>query len=263
MSRWLRALVVCLLCVPAWAGDWRDTLTSAQPGKFPPPRPWKGLYKFGWSGISAAQASFNFGKASHGQYQLIMATQTTGAVRALWRMDTTHTAMCMASTLRPVCLRQTEVYKSETENTRADFLPDGVRYLCQETPTKEPPRKERRFKFTNAFDLQTALLFIRSQRLEGGEHYRMVVFPGKGAYLADIDVVGREKTKVPAGSYDAIKCQVRLQEVNKRMELEPHKKFQRAYAWLSDDRDRLLLKIEAEVFVGSVWTELQSVEFPQ
>ncbi len=105
-------------------------------------------------------------------------------------------------------------------------------------PTKEPPRKERRFKFDSAFDLQTALLFIRSQRLEAGEHYRMVVFPGKGAYLADIDVLGPDKLKVPAGTYPAIKCQLHLQEVNKRMELEPHKKFQRAYAWLSDDRDR-------------------------
>jgi len=262
MSRWL-LLALCLVTAPLWAGDWRDTLTVAQTGKFPAPRPWKGLYRFGWSGISAAQASFDFAKAPHGQYQLSMSTQTTGVVRTLWRMDSTHTALCSASTLRPVCLRQTEVYKSETENTRADFSAEGVRYLCQETPSKEPPRKERRFKFSNAFDLQTALLFIRSQRLQTGEHYRMVVFPGKGAYLADIDVVGREKLKVPAGSYDAIKFQLRLQEVNKRMELEPHKKFQRASAWLSDDRDRLLLKIEAEVFVGSVWTELQSVEFPQ
>jgi hypothetical protein len=45
------------------------------------------------------------------------------------------------------------------------------------------------------------------------------------------------------------------------MQLEPHRKFKRASAWLSDDRDRLILKVQADIAVGSVWTELQTVEF--
>ena len=49
--------------------------------------------------------------------------------------------------------------------------------------------------------------------------------------------------------------------MSKKYELEPYKKLKRAYAWLSDDRDRMLVKIEADIFVGSVWAELKSVEF--
>jgi len=264
MIRFLLPLLFgALLLAPAKAEDWRDTLTSPQPGKFPPPRPFKAEYHFGWSGIVAAKADFDFTKPSRTQYQLKMTTQTTGAVRALWKMNTDHTAYCTAATLRPIRLEQTEVYKSETEVTKAEFLPEGVAYKVQETPSKEKPRKERRFKQPNMFDLQTALFFIRSQRLQAGDRYRLVIFPGKAAYLADVEVLGREKLKVPAGTYDAVKCQLRLQEVNKHFELEPHKKFKRAYAWLSDDGDRLLLKAQAEIFVGSVWTELQSVEFPK
>ena len=262
MSRWWLLLLTCLLAVPASAEDWRDTLTPLQPGKFPPPRPFKSVYHFGWSGVVAAQAGFDFAKAPRGQYQLSMTTKTTGFVRTLWRMDSQHTALCTAATLRPIRLQQTEAYKSKTETTKAEFSADGARYVCQVTPSTEPPKREHRFKYGNIVDLQTALLFIRSQRLQAGDHYRLVVFPGKAAYLADVEVLGREKLKVPAGSYDAVKCEVRLQEVNKNMELEPHKKFKHAYAWLSDDRDRLLLKIEAEIFVGSVWAEMQSVEFP-
>ena len=264
MIRWFLPLLLCCLAVaPVRAEDWRDTLTSPQPGKFPPPRAFKAEYHFGWSGIVAAKANFDFSKPSRTQYQLKMTTQTTGVVRTLWKMNSDHTAWCTASTLRPLRIEQTEVYKSETEVTNATFFPEGVTYKCQETPSKEPPRKERRVKLANMFDIQTALFFIRSQRLQAGDHYRLVIFPGKCAYLADVEVLGREKLKVPAGTYDAVKCQLRLQEVNKHFELEPHKKFKKAYAWLSDDRDRLLLKAEAEIFVGSVWTELQSVEFPQ
>jgi hypothetical protein len=234
MSRWWLLLLVCLVAVPVWAEDWRDTLTSPQPGKFAPPRPYKSVYRFGWGGM-----------------------------RTLWKMDSQHTACCAASTLRPIHLQQTEVYKSKTETTKTDFSADGARRTTQVTPSKEPPDKEHRFKCPNVFDLQTALLFVRSQRLQQGDVYRLVVFPSKAAYLAEIEVVGREKLKVPAGSYDAIKCQLRLQGITKHLELEPHKKFKRAYVWVSDDRDRLMLKIEAEIFVGSVWTELESVEFPQ
>ena len=45
------------------------------------------------------------------------------------------------------------------------------------------------------------------------------------------------------------------------MELEPHRKFRRATAWVSDDNDRLPLRIEAQIFVGTVFAELQSVQF--
>jgi hypothetical protein len=45
--------------------------------------------------------------------------------------------------------------------------------------------------------------------------------------------------------------------------LAPYPKFKRAYAWISDDADRLLLKVSGEIFVGSVWVELQSVKFAE
>ena len=51
--------------------------------------------------------------------------------------------------------------------------------------------------------------------------------------------------------------------MNKQRELEPHKKFRQASAWISDDADRLLLRIEARVFVGTVFVDLQSVQFAE
>ena len=42
---------------------------------------------------------------------------------------------------------------------------------------------------------------------------------------------------------------------------KPHRKFRRATAWVSDDSNRLPLRIEAQIFVGTVFAELQSVQF--
>lgn len=211
--------------------------------------------------MTAAQAKLELSRAPRGQFKLTMDTQTIGVARTLWRMDTQQTATCQIATLRPLSLQQTETYKDETETTQAQFLPDEVRRTTKVTPRQGPPEKEKRFKFPNVFDLQTALLYVRSQRLEAGERYRLLVYPSTSAYYVDIEVLGREKLKVASGTYEAIKCQVRLQSITKKFELAPHRKFKRAYAWLSDDHDRLLLKIQADIFVGSVWSELQSVEF--
>jgi len=49
--------------------------------------------------------------------------------------------------------------------------------------------------------------------------------------------------------------------VSKKNELEPHRKFKRATIWISDDNDRMLLRIEGQIFVGTVTAELQSVTF--
>lgn len=260
MKHWA-LLAAFLAALPAWADDWRATLSPVQPGRFPPPRPLQAVYRFGWSGITAAEADFKFSNDPRGQLRLNMDTKTIGPVRLLWRLDAQHTAVCDAATLRPISLRQTEIYKRETEATAAEFSQDMVRRRTVVTPSSKPPEKEKRFKCADVFDLQTALLFVRSQRLQAGDRYRLVVFPAKSPYLAEIEVVGRERVKVAAGSFDAIKCRVRLQGVTKKLKLAPHRKFKRAFAWVSDDSDRLLLKISAEIFVGSVWAELQSVRF--
>jgi hypothetical protein len=66
---------------------------------------------------------------------------------------------------------------------------------------------------------------------------------------------------VRAGTYNAIKLDLQLKRIGKNLELEPHRKFRRATIWVSDDAERLILRIEAQVFVGTVFAELQSVRF--
>jgi hypothetical protein len=64
---------------------------------------------------------------------------------------------------------------------------------------------------------------------------------------------------VRAGSYNAIKLDLQLSKVGKNFQLEPHKKFRRGIIWISDDPDRLILRVEAQIFVGTIFAELQSI----
>jgi len=74
-------------------------------------------------------------------------------------------------------------------------------------------------------------------------------------------VLGREKIAVRAGGYNAIKLDLKLQRVDQKLQLEPYRKLRRATLWVGDDTDRILLRIEAQIFVGTIFAELQSVRY--
>ena len=260
-----RALAIMLACwtIAARGEDWRAKLTPPVLGEAPPMRLLHATYRFGWSKFEAATADFDYTKTKEGPMKLEVKTRTNGLVRKLWSMDATHTALFEPETLRPISARQTEIYKKETQTTTLDFDAGGVSRLKEiQPPDKNPPRTKR-FDFPGVFDLYGALLFVRSQPLKKDDVVRVVVYPATAPYLAELKVVGREKIEAGKTKYDAVKLDLKLRKITKKWELEKHGKFKRATAWLSDDRDRLLLKIQAEVSVGSVWTEMESVKFTE
>ncbi|PYI91360.1 MAG: hypothetical protein DME97_13795 [Verrucomicrobia bacterium] len=254
--------VLWLLLLPghtvAAAGSWESTLTASSPPSFPNPRPMHAKYGFGWSGFPCATAEIRLNKAGNERLQLEVTARTAGLVRALWKFDATHTSMVNAGSLHPISVRQVENDRGKKIVTELSFASGGVVSNITETPG--PETKIRRFDFPHLFDLQSALLYLRSQSLQERSVQRIVVFSATDPYLATVTVLGRERVTIPAGTYNAIKFDLQLNRI-KDGQLQPHRKFRRANVWLSDDPDRLLLKIEAQVFIGSVFCELQSVDF--
>ena len=250
---------MALLCVQAAAAaDWQSTVTASSPPSFPNPRPLHARYGFGWSGFPCATAEIRLNKAGSDRLQLDVTARTIGLARALWKFDATHVSMVEASTLHPIAVRQIENDRGKKIVTDLAFNSTGVISKVTETPGSGT--KTRKFDFPHLFDLQSSLLYLRSQALPERNVQRIVVYSATAPYLATVTVLGRERLTVPAGTYNAIKFDLQLNRI-KDGQLQPHRKFRRASAWLSDDPDRLLLKIEAQVFVGSVVCELQGVDF--
>jgi hypothetical protein len=256
------ALVLLFMPVLAWSApaDWQQNLSSPQPGPFPNPPPLKAKYRFGWMKLSGGAAEAVLTVPRRGILQLEVTGGSTGVVRKLWKLDATHEALAEASTLRPIRLKQSEDYGWDRITTEVTFTDKGAIFLRRHlSPNTATPEKQQ-FLFPHLYDLQTALFYIRSQRLQPGDDFNLVVFPGNTAYLANVRVTGRENIQVQGQKYKALKFEVRLQKVTPQLTLEPHTKFKHAYVWLSDDENRILLRVEAEIFVGSVWMELQSLK---
>jgi hypothetical protein len=258
-----RAAVFFLVAVASiHAGeDRQERLTPLDPGPVPPPRPHKAIYGFGWEGLRAATAQFVFTRVPEKDAFVLEAkARTEGLVRALWALDATMTSTLRASNLRSVETRQHEKYPSKEKYFRLEFLPDRVIERRYETPAEESRTDKRTTRMANILDMHGAFIFLRSLPLKNRDVESIVVYPGSKPYLAKVTVLGREKIKIPAGTFQAIKVKLELWQIGKDLSLRPHTKFKNATAWVSDDADRLLLKVEAGIFVGSVWAELEKIE---
>jgi hypothetical protein len=257
--RFAAAAFLLVLSHMAPAADWRDTLTVRK-GRTPPLRPLTAEYDFGWGGLKAAEATAKFTHPKK-QFRLELGSKTVGLARTIWRMDTTASSSVNAATLKPVKLVQVEKYSNKTLTTTVNFSTAGVARLKVETPADKNRAKVKRFKFGQVYDMHSALLFIRSQPLRKGDTIRLCVYPDTSPYLAEITVTDREEVTAAGKKWPAIACDLKLREITKDYTLIAHDKFKKATVWLSDDPDRLLLKLETDVFIGKVWAELKKVEF--
>ncbi len=261
MNLW-RALVFLAIgsVSMAAAPPWVSSLTRNPPGNFSDPRPLRAIYKIGWSGLTAATGEAHFNRVSPDQFQIDAAGRTVGLVRALWRYDVTFKALDNAHTLMPIETNQDEVFRSKRVGTHLTFGSSGV---TRSRTDGNNPTTTKDFTFPRLLSLSAAMFYLRSQPLQEHDVYRVVVYPTTSPYLATITVTGHEKISLRPGAYQAIKMDLQLSKIGKELDLEPHKKFRKATIWLSDDADRLPLRIEAQIFVGSIFAELQSVKLDQ
>jgi hypothetical protein len=254
------SLILVALPCALFAAYWESTVSPATPGSFPEPRPVRVQYGFGWNGITAANADLHLTKGD-GHIRLEGSGSTVGLARTLWKFDGKYSASTEERTLRAVHVHEVDTERSKTTETDVKFTPEGATSETVQKDGAKTKSKSRSFEFPHVMSLISSLLYLRSQPLTDGAVHRVVVYPATSAYLSTLTVLGHEHVNVPAGSYDAIKLDLQINKIGKERELKPHKKFKRATIWLSNDADRLVLRIEGQVFIGSVFAELQSVQF--
>ena len=239
---------------------WENTVTTLPRGKFPDARPVVATYNFGWNGIVAATGEIKFDQ-SDDLLQVVADGQTVGFARVLWKFNVHHRALADAATLRPVELHQVEIMRRKTITTDLRFKPNAVERIRTDTKSNNPA-KPKTFSFPGGvFDMLSTMLYLRSQPLRDGDVYRLVVYPASSPYLATVTVSNHSPIEIAAGTCPALQLDLQLSKIGKQGELEPHKKFRHASLWVSDDSNRMLLRVEASIFVGTVFAEMQSIRF--
>ena len=262
---WLRTLIpvpaflaAFFLAIPI-AGAWQSTLTPDVAGPFPEIRPFQAEYRLGWAEIPAAKARATI--SYEGRNAILTSSGgTTGFARTLYELDASLDARATRDGLQTIQSAQLEKYATRTLSTRIAGNNGHLTSLREWIAPDAKPSKWKPVKISPIRDLFAASLFIRSQSLAKGEKVRTLVFPGGSPFLVDIESLGPDNIPIAGTPRDAIRLDIKIQSVNtkKGNALEPHHKFRSGTLWLSNDPDRILLRAEVQVFVGSdilTWRE--------
>lgn len=100
-------------------------------------------------------------------------------------------------------------------------------------------------------DMLTALYYVRAQRLEIGQDVVLDIVNREKQYPLVVKVLKKEKIKTAAGKFDCIVVEPQIRGegifVSKGKSLK---------VWLTDDPYKMPVKMQTEVFIGSVYAEL-------
>lgn len=245
---------------------WKKELTSPTPGSFPRLAPTTLELTLSWKGmIDSGKILMEFsppGNKKPGVYVVKSTSRSLGAAATLFPYHSDFWSEVHLSSYRPHYFRSVEADSKESVTTDIHHFPDRVESAesTRLLKTGAIHKTDRTFTFTPVFDMFSAMLFVRSQKLDPGDRIVQVIHPFDTPYLLRVMVLGRE---VHNGR-NTIKLSVGMQKIDRKtLELKPYKKLKSdAEMWLSDDADRIPVEFRAAVFIGDVRATLTAQRKP-
>ena len=120
---------------------------------------------------------------------------------------------------------------------------------------KHDPRKISGPLDIKVLDMLTSLYYVRAQKLEVGHDVVLDIVNREKQYPLIVKVLKKETVKTPAGKFNCIVVEPQI-----RGEGIFVAKGKSLKVWLTDDKYKMPVKMEAEVFIGSVYAELQEYQ---
>lgn len=246
---------------------WDATLTQPPTTPFPPIEGFEASYRFGWEGVAAGGAVVRITEAPDPSRRRITASGGPNEwVHKLWNYRADYYGEAGEDGQVPSWFHMDEDILKGSQGmflSDASFTPDAV-FACHRFTTENKPWLYS--PLPGVRDLFTAMLFVRSQPLHDGDRLRLTVFPDRNPYLVDLTVEGRDVVKLMGREITAIRFTVGIQRIEllgeRNGRLAPHKKFHSGRVWMSDDKRRLPLRAEVDVFIGAVFAELMKITPP-
>jgi hypothetical protein len=247
----MRSLVLLLVATPAIA----FSHPGAQPGE-------AFTFKFSVGPIESGRARMSVGLpvekngrrlvAVHGQ------AETLPWLALVARMNDDYQLVLDAATLVPLTVSSVE--RGVRERKIDTSIDRGGRLVNLELSSKKESGRERRLLPDVARDPLSALFAVRAARLEDGDSLRFLILDGMALWHTQIDV---HRQPLRLENETRARRAIRLDGTNQRVDDagKPTGMPSRHYVvWLSDDADRVLLRMEADTDLGKAALELTSYQ---
>ena len=257
-----RLLISVASAAPAWQGE----LTSPAPGPFDLPAPAVLELQVSWNGtLNAGSIRMELAPPAArkpGVYVIRAASSSHGAAALLFPYHSDFWSELSPASLRPCYFHAVETDRKESVTTTVRHFPDRVesQEITRISKTGTTRQTDRVFDFAPAFDIFSAMLHVRSQKLDAGDHVALVIHPFDNPYLLRVKVLGRELHN----GRKAIRLSLAMHKIDRQtLELLPYKKLKKdATLWLSDDAERIPIELRAAVFIGDIRATLTACHQP-
>lgn len=218
-------------------------------------------YDIAWQGIPVASAVVDVSLKPHGEqngqvYRIAVSAKTSSIIEIFYYLRFSAVSEFTTPSLTPIRYESRTRENSRQKEQIIEFQKNGsVRASASKNGvTKEVisfvPNNTIRDPISASF-LARLLSFNSEKPIE------LDVFNGKHRYLITFNLDSIEQVKAAGRYFQAYKLRP---EVQRLTDTNPGTQLKSAYIWVSADEQRHLLKLESEVWIGSVSATLSNFE---
>lgn len=247
-------LLTAVAALPAPA--WKAQLSADKPGHHPAITSSTLDFALSWKGmVNAGKLRMEFAPKGAGKPGALVtrcSASSIGAAAALFPYSLSCWSEIDSTTLGSRYLHATEDDGQESSVTTNRYAAGSVSGSELTTVAETGAVNTEAFSFPHgpARDLISAILHVRSQKLDPGEEHTLLLMPFKTPYLLKVRVEAKEKHL----GRDTLRISFGLMKIDRASHaLVPYKKLRKPVTlWLSDDADRIPIELRASVYIGDV-----------
>lgn len=211
-------------------------------------------YKLKYGFITAAEATIKVLSSdlkfdNKPTYRLVVDAQTSGTFDVFYKIRDHYDSYIDKTDLLPYFYQENIREASYRRTDKARFYQDSKKVVANKGTFTAPT--------TQTFDLVSAYYFSRSldiAKLKIGDEFKLNYFLGDEISQLEIAYVGKETIKTKLGTIRCLKFSPSIKPGR------IFKKDSKLYLWITDDGNRVPVKAEVEILVGSVTLEIKSAE---
>jgi hypothetical protein len=208
-------------------------------------------YKLKYGFITAAEATIKVQNSDlkfdgNSTYKLVVDAQTSGSFDIFYKIRDHYDSYIDKETLLPYFYQENVREGGYRRADKARFTQSAKKVVSNRGTFSTPT--------TQTFDLVSAYYFARSldiSKMKIGDSFKLNYFLGDEISQLQIEYVGKEVVKSKLGSIRCLKFSPSIQPGR------IFRKDSRLYLWITDDGNRVPVKAQVEILVGSVTMEIK------
>lgn len=211
-------------------------------------------YKLKYGFITAAEATIKVLPSdlkfdNRPTYRLNVDASTSGTFDIFYKVRDRYDSYIDQTDLTPYFYQENIREANYRRQDKARFYQDNKKVVANSGTFATPTNQ--------TFDLVSAYYFARSldaSKLKTGDEFKINYFLGDEISQLQIEYVGKEVIKTKLGNIRCLKFSPSIKPGR------IFKKDSKLYLWITDDGNRVPVKAEVEILVGSVTLEIKSAE---